>query len=175
MALPPLPCVPPQPPPPRLGCTALPWHRTGLCKQGGPPQGGDAGPRPPVQGQGVLGSAGLSRASGPGSRPEKGGQLWGTGPRSAGTAAITSGLGRAARGAEPGLMSRPGTRAGAGAADAAAGAARARPRPGGGGEPGGRGALGRGGTGGLGRAGQRRCRTEQACLPSFLGATRRSN
>ena len=80
-----------------------------------------------------------------------------------------------ARGEEPALISRPGTRAGAGAADAEAGAAQARPRPGGGGEQGGRGALGRGGTGGLGRPGRRRFRTEQAWLPSFLGATRRSN
>lgn len=49
-----------------------------------------------VQGQGVLGSSGLSQASRAGSRPEKRGQLWGTGPRTAGTAAITSGLERAA-------------------------------------------------------------------------------
>lgn len=49
-----------------------------------------------VQGQGVLGSSGLSQASRPGSRPKKRGQLWGTGPRTAGTAAITSGLERAA-------------------------------------------------------------------------------
>lgn len=86
-------------------------------------------PSLPVQGQGVLGSAGLSQASRAGSRQEKRGQLWGTGPRTAGTAAITSGLERAVRGGELGLISRPGTRAGAGAADAAARAAQARPRP----------------------------------------------
>lgn len=56
-------------------------------------------PQPPIQGQGVLGSSGLSQASRAGSRPEKRGQLWGTGPRTAGTAAITSGLERAAGGA----------------------------------------------------------------------------
>lgn len=98
------------------------------------PHGRGAGnPSLPVQGQGVLGLSGLSQASRAGSRLEKRGQLWVTGPRTAGTAAITSGLERAARGGEPALISRPGTRAGAGAADAAAaagaGAAQAHPRP----------------------------------------------
>lgn len=54
-----------------------------------------------VQGQGVLGSSGLARPAGLAPAPRKDGQLWGTGPRSAGTAAITSGLERAAWGGDP--------------------------------------------------------------------------
>lgn len=67
------------------------------------PHGGDVGsPSPPVQGQGILGLSRLSQASKAGSRLGKRGQLWGTGPSTAGTAAITSGLERAAgRGAGP--------------------------------------------------------------------------
>lgn len=67
-----------------------------------PHGGGAESPRLPVQGQGVPGLSGLSQASRAGSCPEKCGQLWGTGPRMAGTAAITSGLERAeGRGAGP--------------------------------------------------------------------------
>lgn len=123
------------------------------------PHGGQRrGLGPSAQGQGGPGSSGLSQAGRAGSRPEKRGQLWGTGPRRAGTAAITSGLERAAGGVgrESGLISRPGTRAGAGAAATAAGAAQARPWQ-------------------AGKAWAEAARREQACLPSFLGATRRSN
>lgn len=93
-----------------------------------PTVAGCRGPSLPAQGHSVPVASGLSPASRAGSRPEKRGQLWGTGPRRASTAAITSGLERAAGGAgrEPGLISRPGTRAGAGAA--AAEAVQARPR-----------------------------------------------
>lgn len=121
------------------------------------PQWGTGSPSLPSSGAGSPGLVWVKLGEQSWLPPEQRGQLWVTDPRTAGTAAITSGLaGGAGRGAA--LISRPGT------GRRAPGRQTQQPpppepeprrhvrgRPGGGGS---RGALGRGGTGGLGRPGQ---------------------